>query len=250
MSVQCRTQFTYIPKIHIIHIPAHNSHTHTQFTYQHTIHIPTNNSQMPHTIHPTYLPDLSTQPTYPTYLPNLPTWPTTWPTDLTYQPDLPIWLTYQTFLPTKDNLYNSDINLDSFAILDVMFSKNGHTLIFGEPYVVQVWKRMSALMVVLLCVCTFVHTIARKDLLKLKVSLLTWEQCRCPAAWGCPSCARSSCEESTRSPAPPAPPRKGEGSPIQKESVWKEEIDALKQLKERSGAVCLLVVYHFCWISI
>ena len=64
-------------------------------------------------------------------------------------------------------------------------------------------------------------TIVFKEQMKriLKCSL-TWEQCLILAAWGCPSCARSSCGESTRSQAPPAPPRKGGGSPTRKESAW------------------------------
>ena len=118
-----------------------------QFTMQHLTNLPDHPTwptylttlleQPTWPTYPTCLPDLPTWPTYPIFLPNLttcmypfnipnlPTWPTTWPTNLTYQPDVPTWPTYlpelPTYLPTKDNFYNSDIKYDIFAILAAFF---------------------------------------------------------------------------------------------------------------------------------
>ena len=48
---------------------------------------------------------------------------------------------------------------------------------------------------------------------------LTWVRYPSPAASESPSCARSSCGESTHSPVPRVHPHKDEGSPTQMESV-------------------------------
>ena len=50
--------------------------------------------------------------------------------------------------------------------------------------------------------------------------LHTLEQYRTPAAWGCPNYARNSYGGWARSLAPPVHPRRDEGSPTHRGSVW------------------------------
>ena len=123
---------------------------------------------------------------------------------------------------TSQKLHNSFQNFFHFTTLSYFgFGKPHHTVQWGGNE-----RACCSCAFEFLYFCTYQ---CKTNLLKLtKVHIwklaLTWERCRFPAAWGCPSCARSSCVESTRSPAPRAHPRKGAGSPIRKESAWERRI--------------------------